>query len=282
MKKYKKVVLILAMALILVGIGTINYEKVSASSDIERKSYFEGDTAYIDLDGDGKKESISIRVNLEYSYYGSDSWELIINGKSMGEKYLRSDWQCEDVCFEILDIYQKDKYKEIGVNIIGCDQVVAAHYEAYRYTSGKCTLVFADDDVGSIWDEQNKKNHILVEEGSICDLGMVFYKVDYVIEDKELVKAKNKSRVCEYSFVTDEFTANQSITIYKKNSLKKKVGVIKKGEKFKVVKLKFSKSGKIVAAYIKVDKNRKGWIDVSTGCSRYGENALVKDPIVGG
>ena len=270
-----------ALALIFMGIEAINCEKVHASSESERKTYYAGDTAYIDLDGDGKKESVSIKEYKAKNYYGYevfDSWEIFINGKSMGKKYVYYDGEdLEGLCFQFLDIYKKDKYKEIGIRFYSYDPMDSGPYEAYRYVSGKCTLVFADDFVGTIWDEQKKKNHLIVDECSLCDLGCVFYKVDYVIEDKELVKAGNKACICEYDTWKDEFTANQSINIYKKNSLKKKNGKIAKGEKFKVYKLKLSKSGKIVAAYIKSSKGVKGWIDVNTGYSQDEENGLVKD-----
>jgi hypothetical protein len=289
--KYGKLLFMVMITTILVVTGIIRSENVYASTD--RQYYYEAGTYYIDLDGDGKWETVSYNEYTETyrDYYGNTfevlgAWELVINGKSSGKKYIRNPINDGDYCtyirIELIDIYEKDKYTEIGIRFLTDDPTVDDHYEAYRYKSGKCELVFSEDHVGQVWDKQKKKNHLMVEEYELCDLGAVFYKVDYVIEDKELVKAKNKDRVCEYCSCQDEFTANQSITIYKKNSLKKKVGKIAKGETFKVYKLKFSKSGKIVAAYVKSSKGVKGWIDVNTGYPRDRENGIVKDPFYWG
>lgn len=83
-------------------------------------------------------------------------------------------------------------------------------------------------------------------------------------------------------WITNKFTANVAITMYKKGDLKEQTGKIKKGEKFKVYKVKLNKSDEIIAVYVKVSKDRKGWINVNTGYNHWDDNALVTDPLLWG
>ena len=281
--KFSKVFIGLCFLLMLIGISNFNTKRSFAFTD--RQYYEAGDTVYIDLDGDGKTESVTVQEEFK----GILDWKLIINGKTVAgyALYDSETPDCDGLTFEFLNIYTKDEYIEIGLNFyLGFPGSVYGSVMVFRYKAGKCELLFSKENnvTYEIWDEQKKKDHVLVSKCKSCDLGLIFYKAEYKIKNKKLIEVKNKSKVYAYDGSypwRDKFTANGQITIYKKNNLKQQVGKIQAGEKFKVYKVKENKNGDIIAAYVKASNGKKGWIDVNTKSGWY-EDGLVTDPLLWG
>ena len=133
-----------------------------------------GELKYADLDGDGKTESIQVKETYGYNRYGDEylsKWKLVINGKEViSHSFVESDLRgC--TFFSILDIYTKDKYKEIGVNFGSADEDMFENYvEVYQYSGDKTSLKFKHYTyLRYIADGQKKKNTVKVLTAKYCD-----------------------------------------------------------------------------------------------------------------
>ena len=77
--KYKILGAVAVFMTVWMIVGKINTEAVHADSD--RKTYFAGETAYADLDGDGKTETIQVKETYGHNRYGDaylSKWKLVI------------------------------------------------------------------------------------------------------------------------------------------------------------------------------------------------------------
>ncbi len=83
-RKYKITGAVIVLTIVLVICGRFSVKSVHADSD--RKTYFAGETAYADLDGDGKTETIQVKETYGHNRYGDEylsKWKLVINGKEV-------------------------------------------------------------------------------------------------------------------------------------------------------------------------------------------------------
>jgi hypothetical protein len=259
-RKYKITGAVIVLAIVLVICGRFSDKSVHADSD--RKTYFAGETAYADLDGDGKTETIQVKETYGYNRYGDEylsKWKLMINGKEVASHSFNESDLRSCTFFSILDIYSKDKYKEVGVNFGSADEDMFENYvEVYQYSGDKTSLKFKHYTyLPYIVDGQKKKNTVKVLTAKYCAFGSPFVNVTYKIKSKALVEDSSKVYTGSNSFI-----ANSQIQIYKKTNLKKKVAVINNNDQFTVTKMKADKNGQPIYAYVKTNSGKKGWISI--------------------
>ncbi|MBR5179495.1 MAG: hypothetical protein IKW90_11955 [Lachnospiraceae bacterium] len=268
------------VAFVGIILGIINNESVHADSN--RETYFAGETVYADLDGDGKNETIQVKESSSYSYkYGMEyitKWTLMVNGKEVASHTFKESDLRSLTFFSILDIYTKDKCKEIGINFGSADEDMGENYvEVYQYSNGKASLRFKHYTyLRYIVDGQKKKNTVKISTAKYCAFGSPFFDVTYKIKSKALVEDSSKLYVGLSNY--EPYIAATQINVYKKTNLKKKVATINKNDQFTVTKVKADKNGQPIYAYVKTSSGKKGWISIKEFWTDW--KIIVQNPFV--
>ena len=252
------------VAFMCILVGLINDKSVHA--DTYRMTYFAGETVYADLDGDGQNETIQVKENSSYSYKYDivyiTKWTLLVNGKEVASHTFKESDLRSLTFFSILDIYTKDKYKEIGINFGSADDDMGENYvEVYQYSKGKTSLKFKHYTyLPYIADGQKKKNTVKVLTAKYCAFGSPFFYVTYKIKSKSLIEDSSKLYIGDSG--SNSFIAATQINVYKKTNLKKKVTTINRNDQYTVIKVKADKNRQPIYAYVKTSSGKKGWISI--------------------
>jgi hypothetical protein len=230
---------IVCLASLIFSLGF--FTNVKASSKYTKIDTLKGYTSTsVDLNGDGVKEKIKLKLNVDADYFGE--YSLYINNRVVTN-------YCEAIegNFRIVDINPKDKYKEIAIQEYGPSDDYSMTF--YSYDGKKITSVgtlygygTSLNGTGSVF--TNSRGAIL------CTW---FYKNYYKLSSKHVL-----TRVPQKLY-TMNLKATVKIPISLKTSqTNSKVKVtLKKGEKVTIV----STDGKRWCL-VKNSKGVKGWFSV--------------------
>ena len=209
-----------------------------------------------DLDSDGTEEV----VVWEFDEDSCIVTALTINGtdvyKATKTEPLRTPY---DFRVKVIDTCTKDKYKEVVVELFE-DTV---WFAIFRYDNGKITKYLDDDDfTGYEIISQKKKNRICTSDYLyVTNIGNIFTNISYNIKSGKAKMVKGQTFKATKQNYTTSFKSTAEMTVYKKDNCKTAKGILKKGEKFTLLKFKEDKSGRNTLVYIKTKSGVKGWIN---------------------
>ncbi|MCR5206534.1 MAG: hypothetical protein K6E47_16015 [Lachnospiraceae bacterium] len=280
MKNFLKITLGCAILAMLVALTSYR----PASAEAKAIDVYE-DTFNVDLDGNGKEEEISTRIeyNLDEFVYSID---VKINGKKAFSETLENNEFIDQANIGFIDINPKDKYIELLIEVAGessCAQRV------YRYKKKKLKLLFDTDWMGyleGVEPEQEKGKNVLLCEQVTTPIGNYFYVItNNKIKKKKLKEITPKDGI--YTVVEDSWGGRNYIyylakdaDIYTKPDGKKVKLTLEEGTGFYITQLKKIK-GEFAYALVSLDggENEIGWLDL-TGVSF--EDMLVTNPSFAG
>ncbi|MBR4342757.1 MAG: hypothetical protein IKP88_08630 [Lachnospiraceae bacterium] len=264
-KKFRWSLLLAFFTVVLIGLVSAGNVKISA--------YEAGETIYKDINGNGKKESI--RVTYTTKGNSVDRATLLINGKEVA--VLSAGSKTYDRCtVSVLDIYSKDKYKEVVVEF-NCE---GSDFTVFRYDKkGNLTKLFSAEFSGkhvSAKDclvTQTKKNRVTFIETVGGPFGCVYVSKVYKYSTKtQKLKLTSYTSVATYK---PKHTSVVSANIYTSLKFDSVAGLLGKKEDFTIKKIRQDKKGNVIAAYVRTSGGVKGWINVKD----FKENVIVANPI---
>ncbi|MBO4415144.1 MAG: hypothetical protein IK071_03960 [Lachnospiraceae bacterium] len=249
MKKYLKLgISALVFAFVFTALSNLGAVKASA------------ETLSADLDGDGKEETI-VYETAETDDYAMEIISLTVNGKDvLSVAKFEDQFEANRINVEVIDTCTKDGLKELAV-IKGVDSWDI--YTLFRFKDGKvsqyCIIDGAEDVVS-----QKKKNTVATK-GYIYvrNLGNIRVTTTYKVKSGKLTNtdpyiSPNKDNS------TTTFKTNRKITLYSDETGSEKIGTIKKGKKFKLVKVLRDEDSEDGYTWICVKSNgTTGWINTA-------------------
>lgn len=280
MKNFLKFTLCCVMLTLLVAL-TAN---APASAEAKAIDIIE-DTIKVDLDGNGKEETISTRTE-----YTVEEWiysvDVSINGKKVFSEILENNECIFQASVYVSDINPKDGYKELVVDL--ADEF-SSQQRVYRYKKKKLKLLFDTGSIGfleGLVSKQKKDDNVLMYEQVTTPIGNCFYvTTNNKIQKYKLKEINPKNDI--YT-VIDQSWGGRDLTfilakeadIYTKSNLKKVKTTLKKGTEFHVTKLK-KVNGEFAYAYISLadGESNIGWLDLSQHSY---EDELVTDTLFAG
>ena len=270
---FKNIIIKFLQLIFCVGFFAFVFSETKIHAEFE-ELYASDMDKYIDLDGDGKTEKISIDVKIReeqtgYSTFlnepvyesGVEKVIVYINGKKSYElKYTGVDWyNYQSVNCYICDLNPADNFKEIYVY---CWYNETMHRNAVlRYADGNLKMLFKTDLV--LCEKQKKNNKVLCYDGDgyVESLGRISPVYEYKIKNKKL-KLVTKKNATVTNGNKNWYTVASSIKVYNNLSDKKVIKTLYSGDEFTVTKFRLVK-GKITYAYIDtLDEKNVGWIDL--------------------
>ena len=264
MKNFLKITL--GCAILSLVVALVSYSP--ASAEAKAIDVCE-DTFEVDLDGNGKAEKISTRIE-----YTVDEWlysvEVSINGKKVITETLPDNEWIDQAEVYVIDVNSKDKYKELIVAYAGESSCLQ---RAYRYTKKKLKLLFDTDWMGyleGVIPDQEEGKNVLKYEQVTTPIGNNFYvTTNNKIKKQKLKEIKPKNGI--YTLIDEswsgrnyDYTLAKDANLYTKPDGKKVKKTLKEGTKFYVTGLKLGK-GEFAYANISLtaDGSSIGWIDLT-------------------
>jgi len=210
-----------------------------------------------DLDGDGTDETIVYEI-AETDDYSVELKSLTINGKDvLAVAQFEDQFQPDRIKLEVIDTCTKDGLKELAV-IKGVDSWDV--YTLFRFNGERISQYCIVDNADEIV-SQKKKN-------TIATKGYVF--VNGIGNIRVTITAKVKSGKLRYNTdtaiapnkdnKTTTFKTNRKITLYSDEYVYEEIGTLKKGAKFKLVKMLRDGEGNFTRICVK-SNGVTGWID---------------------
>ena len=259
-KTFKSLLTALLFAFViaaLTGLGTVKAAAYAETSG--------------DLDGDGIDEVIVYEID-ETDEYNKFLAALTINGKDvLASVQLEENFEAEWFNVEVFDSCTKDGVKELLIQ-----KSVENWTESYlfRYKGGKVSLYCKVDAGGLI--SQKKKNFVVTNDYVFVNgIGNIYVNLTYKVKSGRAVFAtaplapnKNNEKVT--------FKTNRKVTLYSDEYVAEKIGTLKKGAKFKLVKMVRDGEGKFTRICVK-SNGVTGWIDTTAFDS---SKFIIKNPPV--
>ena len=249
MKKYLKLgISALVFAFVFTALSNLGAVKASA------------ETLSADLDGDGKEETI-VYETAETDDYAMEIISLTVNGKDvLSVAKFEDQFEANRINVEVIDTCTKDGLKELAV-IKGVDSWDI--YTLFRFKDGKvsqyCIIDGAEDVVS-----QKKKNTVATK-GYIYvrNLGNIRVTTTYKVKSGKLTNTDPYISPNKDNYTTT-FKTNRKITLYSDETGSEKIGTIKKGKKFKLVKVLRDEDSEDGYTWICVKSNgTTGWINTA-------------------
>lgn len=222
-----------------------------------------------DLDGDGNDET----VVWELSEDGETLESLTINGKDVyAATKVKEPFTGFYIDVFTFDTNTKDSFKEVVVRL-GIEELV--EYYIYRYDKGSISK-YAVIEEGSLL-EQKTKNRIKVRTyRSVRGLGNFYVTAEYKVKS-------GKATLVTKTYKPDKtnekvsFKSTKKLTLYTDTDYTEEAGILKKNEKFTLVKFEPGEEGFCSNVYVKTKSGVKGWINTeSFGYSTF----FIKNPPV--
>ncbi len=244
-KTFKSLLTTVLFALVitaLTALGTVKASAVEISAD---------------LDGDGTDEAIEYEIR-EFEDQGCGLTFLTVNGESAIESLqLEENFVADRFSIDIFDSCTKDGVKELLISK-GVEELDEIYL--FRYKKGKLSKycqINADELVS-----QKKKNYIATK-------GYVFVHGIGNIRVTETFKVKSGRAVHTDAPLTPNkdnekttFKTNRKVTLYSDEYVAEKIGTLKKGAKFKLVKFVRDGEGEFTRVCVK-SNGVTGWIDTT-------------------
>ena len=239
---------------------------VPASAEAKAIDVYE-DSYMKDLDGNGKKEEISTRIE-----YSLDEWvhsiDVSINGKKVISEIFQDNTSIFQAGVGFIDINPKDKYLELVVSV--ADEF-SCREKVYRFKKKKLKLLFDTEGTGyleGLVEKQNKDKNVLMITELTTSIGNCFYVItDNKIKKQQLKEIKPKDGI--YTVIEEswggrdlKFTLAKDVEIYSKPDGKKVKMTLKEGTEFTVTKLKMIKGEYALISLVDGESN-VGWLDLS-------------------
>lgn len=281
-KLVKLVFCVAAFCMLMVGARP---EPAKADSKIRN---LEANKAYkIDLDEDGKKESISYKLTMGKDDYAT--FKILINGKTKATaKGLYSAYEPH---MQITDIDTKDGAMDIWVYCLGgSDDLMFS--ALYQYKDGKMKKLFSSQDmepdaeyflgVGVLYKATGDgKFYVLQDQAFFVEvlIGNHSDIIPFQLKNGKVSQVKtNTYSVYEIYNKNNQLTVAKKTVFYKKpDKSKGSAFTLKKGDKVKPVSIYCS--GKDLYVKFKNAKGKYGWLRVED----YGfGNAAFSDVILAG
>ena len=248
-KVFKSLLTAFLFAFVIAALSGLGSVKTSAATISE------------DLDGDGTDETIVYEI-AETGDYSMELTSLTINGEDvLAIAKFEDRFQANRINLEVIDTCTKDGLKELAV-IKGVDSWDI--YTLFRFKDGKvnqyCIIDGADEIVS-----QKKKNTIATK-GYIYvkNLGNIFVTTTAKVKSGKLVYDTDSYLTPNKDNYTTTFKTNRKITLYSDENGTEKIGTIKKGTKFKLVKILSDDGGEYGYNWICVkSKGKTGWINTA-------------------
>ena len=230
----------------------------------------------VDLNKDGKPETVKLQKNNNYSVNGSYKLQIVSNGKTVMSTYVDG--------VSLNDINSTDRYIDIitWLDWTGSDK--APNMKIYRYDGKKMNLYASAGftyNIGSMTKVLQKNycywDNRVLEGGRIIRTngkGVIFWECDYDISAVEdfYGKVKTYYKVTsgairyksdmyavdtgkEYCYPCRPWIAYQ----YPRVNINKKVFIVRRGEKIKILKLKIT-SNYVYAQVKRANVSGTGWV----------------------
>lgn len=258
-KVFKSLLSALLFAFVIAALSGFGTVKASA------------DTLSADLDGDGTDETIVYEINDE-DENNLKLTLLTVNGKDALTVAQFEDhfYPCR-ITVEVVDTCTKDGVKELAV-IKGVDSW--DEYTLFRFKGGKvskyCTL-----DTNEII-SQKKKNRITTNDYVFVQgLGNIYVNINWKVKSGRAVYVDEPYKPNKNNSTTT-FKTSKKMTLYSDEYVSEKIGTLKKGAKFKLVKFVRDGEGKFTRICVK-SNGVTGWLDTTDL-----DDFFVKNPPVWG
>lgn len=245
------VVVLLLLLLISENIHIVHAEETGIYTLKTNKTY------QYDLDGDGKKESVKIKLG-KYDGYRYCELYIYVNEKKsliVKEKY---GFMGADV--KLLIMSKKKVFFYVHPSGESDDGLTAL----YQYEHGKLKKSIDFENMGR-WASVRKvsKRSITMEiSESWSAVGYFSYKCDLIYKNGRLVPDSKTYKLYFYSPTENgkhsRLTAKNNIQLYQTHNTKKRSFVLKKGQEVKV--MKYYLNGKIKMFQIKTKSGKTGWL----------------------
>lgn len=228
----------------------------------------------VDLDGDGKKETLKLKTTLEYDFYIKDA-DLYVN-----DKKVLSFHALDDVINISMD-YCKMTNSKIFIRLVLSGDSDIVHLDNfYKYNAKEKKMFTAGKllDVNGACTETIIKNVSSTEikvsyRRQFPKIGSILWTSNYIVKDDKLKLKSNMSKAtCAYrgnnfyyqdeygkKFEKNEYEAMRKFKLYTDTSLKNVSFSAEKGNILILKNIKFVKD----RFYVQFGKGRKtGWIKV--------------------
>lgn len=257
MKRLKKGMLALC---VLCGAICLHPQTVQAKQLTESKS------CSVDLDGNGKKETVRYTGKATGEYNGYQV-SISVDGKKLASL---SDRNAIYAAVSLVDIDSNDTYKELYVHFTsesGCFEQGCG----YRYEAGKLKRVFtlSGKDASSfrlsIMEKQPGDGMVYFETEYADPYTMQGYvKEAYKISSGKLKSAKKSVMSTTGEWKKKPYKATASLKAYRSIGAKSAAFTLSSGDTFNIYKIKFKKAGKpqsgIAYIYVRTADGKKGWV----------------------
>lgn len=242
-----------AVLVLLLLLGCTHKVNAAATGSYPLKS---NKTYQYDLDGDGKKESVKIKMGKldDDRYYKA---YVYVNGT---RKLTISDkFGFYDIYAQVLVMSSKKVF--IYINPFGDND--DGSKKIYQYQNGKFKKSINLDSMGRYASVQKVgKEKITMEiRRTWSAIGVFSYTCNLAYKNGKLAPDAKTYKIVSYSPVGDNahpyLTAKGDIQIYKSNNTKEKSFVLKKGQKVKITK--YSLNGKKEMFKVETKAGKTGW-----------------------
>ncbi len=257
-KALKSLLTTLLFAFVIAALSSLGTVKASAA------------TLSGDLDGDGTDETIVYEV--VEGDYGLELKSLTINGKDvLAVAQFGKNFAADRLNLEVIDTCTKDGVKELAV-IKGVDSL--DEYTLFRFKDGKvskyCTL-----DADEIVSQKTKKRITTKGYVLVQGIGNIYVNINYKVKSGRAVLVDEPYKPNK-SNETTTFKTTKKMTLYSDEYVSEAIGTLKKGAKFKLVKMIRDGEGNFTRVCVKYN-GVTGWLDTyDFGTSEF----FVKNPPV--